>query len=179
MPKLTAMKYLARLKELKADSEGWNPAFCGIIRSGRGYNLTDEEIRREIDQDTQKWIPDARLNEIDRAFAACEATPLSSTSTARAATAPWQKIEKPKFTPSKLERFARRCDGFYFPDHLIARSSIRPHTLCVWVMMYGEWRVAVLIKDVGGAAHEGARRLDWPEHQGTFFKALAEWEAIK
>ena len=46
-------------------------------------------------------------------------------------------------------------------------------------MMYGEWREAVLIKDVGGTAHEGARRLDWPEHQGTFFKALAEWEAIK
>jgi hypothetical protein len=171
---LAASKYRTRLKELKAVSEGWNPALCGIIRSGRGYNL----IRRDIDQDTQEGIPDARLNEIDRAFAACVTTPLSSTSTARAATAPWQKIEKPKFTPSKLERFARRCDGFYFPD-LIARSSIRPHTLCVWVMMYGEWRVAVLIKDVGGTAHEGARRLDWPEHQGTFFKALAEWEAIK
>ena len=175
---LAASKYRTRLKELKADSEGWNPALCGIICSGRVCNLTDEEIRRDIEQNTQEGIPYARLKEIDRAFAACVAAPLPSTSTARTATAPRQKIEKPKFTPSKLERFARRCDGFYFPDP-IARSSIRPHTLCVWVMMYGEWREAVLIKDVGGTAHEGARRLDWPEHQGTFFKALAEWEAIK
>lgn len=174
---LAAPKYRARLKELKADSEGWNPALCGIIRSGRGYNLTDEEIRRNIVQNTQEGIPDARLKEIDRAFAACVAAPLPSTSTATA-TAPRQKIEKPKFTPSKLERFPCRCDGFEFPD-LITRSPNRPHTLCVRLMMYGEWREAVLIKDVGGTVPEGTGRLTWPEHEGAFFKAWAEWEVIQ
>lgn len=127
MATLTAPKYLARLKELKADSEGWNPALCGIIRSGQGYNLTDEEIRRDIEHHSPARISEARLQkDIDRAFATCGAAPLPSTSTTRTAS-PRQKIEKPKFTPSKLERFARRCDGFDFAD-LIARSPIRPHT---------------------------------------------------
>ena len=126
MATLTAPKYRARLAELKSDSVPWNPTLCGVIRSGRGYNLTDEEIRRDIEQNTPARIPDARLKEIDRAFATCGAAPLPSTSTTRTAS-PRQKIEKPFFTPSKLERFARRCDGFDFAD-LKARSPLRPHT---------------------------------------------------
>ena len=127
MAKLTATKYRARLKELKADSEGWNPNLVPIIRSGQGYNLTNEEIRRDIEQNTPARISDARFKkDIDRAFATCGAAPLPSTSTTRTAS-PRQKIEKPKFTPEKLERFARRCDGFDFAD-LIARSPLRPHT---------------------------------------------------
>jgi len=126
MATLTAPKYRARLAELKSDSVPWNPSLCGVIRSGRGYNLTDEEIRRDIEQNTPARVADARLKEIDRAFATCGAAPLPSTSTTRNAP-PRQKIEKPFFTPSKLERFARRCDGFDFAD-LKARSPIRPHT---------------------------------------------------
>ena len=126
MATLTAPKYRARLAELKSDSVPWNPTLCGVIRSGRGYNLTDEEIRRDIEQNTPARIPDARLKEIDRAFATCGGAPLPSTSTTRTAS-PRQKIEKPGFAPSKLERFARRCDGFDFAD-LKARSPLRPHT---------------------------------------------------
>ena len=138
MATLPAPKYLARLKELKADSDGWNPALCGIIRSGRGYNLTDEEIRCDIEQHTPARIPDARLKEIDRAFATCGGAPLPSTSTTRTAS-PRQKIEKPFFTPSKLERFARRCDGFDFAD-LKARSPLRPHTRTPASFLYALYR---------------------------------------
>jgi hypothetical protein len=127
MATLAAPKYRARLAELKSDSVPWNPSLCGVIRSGRGYNLTDEEIRRDIEQNTPARVADARLKEIDRAFATCGAAPLPSTSTTHTASPPRQKIEKPFFTPSKLERFARRCDGFDFAD-LKARSPIRPHT---------------------------------------------------
>jgi hypothetical protein len=137
MATLTAPKYRARLAELKSDSVPWNPTLCGVIRSGRGYNLTDEEIRRDIEQNTPARIPDARLKEIDRAFATCGAAPLPAPKDSQNARIPAQILcpdpkprqpkEKPKFTPSKLERFARRCDGFDFAD-LKARSPIRPHT---------------------------------------------------
>jgi hypothetical protein len=136
MATLTAPKYRARLAELKTDSVPWNPSLCGVIRSGRGYNLTDEEIRRDIEQNTPARIPDARLKEIDRAFATCGAA-LPAPNDSPNARIPAQILcpdpkprelkEKPKFIPSKLERFARRCDGFDFAD-LKARSPIRPHT---------------------------------------------------
>jgi hypothetical protein len=126
MATLKAPKYLDRLAEIKADSVAWNPSLCGIIRSGRAYNLTDEEIRRDIEQNAPARIPDSRLKEIDRAFATCGGEPPASTSTPRQGVAK-KKIEKPTFSPSKLEQFARRCDGFDFAD-LIARSPIRPHT---------------------------------------------------
>jgi hypothetical protein len=137
MATLKAPKYLDRLAEIKSDSVAWNPSLCGIIRSGRAYNLTDEEIRRDIEQNAPARIPDARLKEIDRAFATCGAAPLPEQKDSQNARIPAQvlvpdpktrtKKVKPKFIPSKLEQFARRCDGFDFAD-LIARSPIRPHT---------------------------------------------------
>jgi hypothetical protein len=137
MATLTAPKYRARLKELKADSDGWNPNLVPIIRSGRCYNLTDEEIRRDIEQNTPERISDERFKkDIDRAFATCGAA-LPAPNDSQNARIPAQILcpdpkprelkEKPKFIPSKLERFARRCDGFDFAD-LKARSPIRPHT---------------------------------------------------
>lgn len=130
MATIAAPKYLNRLSELKADSEGWNPALCGIIRSGRCYNITDDQIRRDIEQHTPARIPQDRLKrEIDRAFSTCGAAPPppSTSASTRSSPRPGQAKEKPTFIPSRLERFARRCDGFDFPD-LIARSPIRPHT---------------------------------------------------
>jgi|GEM_PF-3235566 len=138
MATLTAPKYRARLAELKSDSVPWNPSLCGVIRSGRGYNLTDEEIRRDIEQHSPERIPQDRLKrEVDRAFATCGAAPLPPPKDSQNARIPAQILcpdpkprqpkEKPKFIPSKLERFARRCNGFDFAD-LKARSPIRPHT---------------------------------------------------
>jgi hypothetical protein len=138
MATLKAPKYLERLDRLRTDSEGWNPALCGIIRSGRGYNLSDDEIRRDIVANSPERISKDRLNEIDRAFSSCGAAPPPSTAgEPRNARIPSQVLcpdpkprrekEKPQFTPWKLEQFARRCDGFDFAD-LIARSPIRPHT---------------------------------------------------
>jgi hypothetical protein len=137
MATLKAPKYLDRLAEIKSDSVAWNPSLCGIIRSGRAYNLTDEEIRRDIEQNAPARIPDARLKEIDRAFATCGAAPLPAPKDSQNARIPAQVLVsdpkprttkvKPKFIPAKLEQFARRCDGFDFAD-LIARSPIRPHT---------------------------------------------------
>jgi len=137
MATLSAPKYRARLAELKSDSVPWNPTLCGVIRSGRGYNLTDEEIRRDIEQNTPARITDARLKEIDRAFATCGAAPIPTPKDSQDARIPAQVLVpdpkpratkvKPNFIPSKLEQFARRCDGFDFAD-LKARSPIRPHT---------------------------------------------------